>query len=99
MNCLPLQNLLLPFDEKEFKYAGIFKSLEGLLYIYCSIIDHLIICVLQAEPHPEKTCLQGFRPGQTQTRLCSYRRWLNALCSGYAESRFSHDAAQNVFMC
>ena len=25
------------------------------------------------EPHYEKTCLQGFRPGKTQTGLLSYR--------------------------
>ena len=26
----------------------------------------------------EKTCLQGFEPGQTQTGLYSYRKWLEA---------------------
>ena len=30
------------------------------------------------EPRCEKTGLQGFRPGSTQTRLYSYRRWLEA---------------------
>ena len=30
------------------------------------------------EPHHEKTCLRGFRPGPTQTRLYSHRRWLEA---------------------
>ena len=30
------------------------------------------------EPRSEKTGLRGFRPGQTQTRLCSHRRWLEA---------------------
>ena len=30
------------------------------------------------EPRSEKTGLQGFRPGPTQTRLHSYRRWLEA---------------------
>ena len=30
------------------------------------------------EPRCEKTGLRGFRPGPTQTRLCSYRRWLEA---------------------
>ena len=28
------------------------------------------------EPRCEKTGLQGFRPGPTETRLYSYRRWL-----------------------
>ena len=26
----------------------------------------------------KKTCLPGFRPGPTQTGLCSHRRWLEA---------------------
>ena len=30
------------------------------------------------EPRSEKTGLQGFRPGPTQTGLYSYRRWLEA---------------------
>ena len=30
------------------------------------------------EPRSEKTGLRGFRPGPTQTGLCSYRRWLEA---------------------
>ena len=30
------------------------------------------------EPHCEKTGLRDFRPGLTQTRLCSHRRWLEA---------------------
>ena len=30
------------------------------------------------EPRYEKTGLRGFRPGLTQTRLYSYRRWLEA---------------------
>ena len=30
------------------------------------------------EPRCEKTGLRGFRPGPTQTRLYSYRRWLEA---------------------
>ena len=30
------------------------------------------------EPRCEKTGLRGFRPGPTQTRLYSHRRWLDA---------------------
>ena len=30
------------------------------------------------EPRHEKTNLQGFQPGSTQTSLCSYRRRLDA---------------------
>ena len=30
------------------------------------------------EPRSEKTGLQGFRPGPTETGLCGRRRWLEA---------------------
>ena len=30
------------------------------------------------EPRSEKTGLRSFRPGPTQTGLCSHRRWLEA---------------------
>ena len=30
------------------------------------------------EPRSEKTGLQGFRLGPTQTGLCNHRRWLEA---------------------
>ena len=36
------------------------------------------IIPLLNEPHCEKTSLGGFRPGPTQTRLYSHRRWLEA---------------------
>ena len=29
---------------------------------------------LSREPHPKKTCLRGFHPGLTQTRLYSHRK-------------------------
>ena len=32
----------------------------------------------QYDPHCEKTCLQGFRPGPTQARLYIHRGWLEA---------------------
>ena len=35
------------------------------------------------EPRHEKTCLQDFRPGKTQTSLLSYRNWLEAWNLGY----------------
>ena len=34
--------------------------------------------ILVCEPGLEKTCLRGFRPGLTQTRLYNHRRWLDA---------------------
>ena len=38
--------------------------------------------VFTFEPRCEKTGLRGFRPGPTQTRLCNYRRQLEALNFG-----------------
>ena len=32
--------------------------------------------VLLFEPCPKKSCCCGFQPGQTQTKLYSYRNWL-----------------------
>ena len=39
------------------------------------------------EPHGEKTCLLGFRPDLTQTRLHIHRRWLEAGNSGFRKKR------------
>ena len=40
-----------------------------------------------SEPRSEKTSLRGFRPGPTQTGLCSYRRWLEAWNFGFRKKR------------
>ena len=42
---------------------------------------------LTYEPRCEKTGLWGFRPGPTQTRLCSHRRWLEASNFGFRKKR------------
>ena len=34
---------------------------------------------VQPEPHHEKTCLQGVRPGPSQTGLCNYRKQIRGL--------------------
>ena len=39
------------------------------------------------EPYCEKTGLRGFRPGLTQTRLYSYRRWPEAWNFGFRKKR------------
>ena len=39
------------------------------------------------EPRCEKTGLRGFRPGPTQTRLYSHRRWLEARNFGFRLKR------------
>ena len=38
-------------------------------------------------PHREKTCLWGFPPGLTQTRLHSHRRWTGAWNLGFRKKR------------
>ena len=43
----------------------------SFMYLYVSII-------ISYEPGREKTGLRDFRPGLTQTGLCSRRRWLVA---------------------
>ena len=40
-----------------------------------------------SEPRSEKTGLQGFWPGPTQTGLCSYRRWLEDWNFGFRKKR------------
>ena len=39
------------------------------------------------EPRYEKTGLRGFRPGPTQTGLCSHRRWLETRNFGFRKKR------------
>ena len=39
------------------------------------------------EPRCEKTGLRGFRPGPTQTELCSHRRWIEARNFGFRLQR------------
>ena len=44
-------------------------------------VSHYFACPLPSavsELHHKKTCLWGFLPGLTQTRLYSHRRWLNS---------------------
>ena len=49
--------------------------------------DNSDITKLTNEPRCEKTGLRGFRPGPTQTRLCSHRRWLEAWNFGFSKQR------------
>ena len=51
-----------------------FYDLSGR--ITCMIIT--VISDTLNEPCHRNTCLLGFRPGPTQTRLYSYRRWFEA---------------------
>ena len=47
------------------------QFLEVILLIPDVVDNHY--SGLLYEPHNEKTCLRGFRPGKTQTGLLSYR--------------------------
>ena len=51
-------------------------------YVVCAhqicTLSLLLNAETQFEPHHEKNQHSGFRPGPTQTRLYSYRRWLEA---------------------
>ena len=39
---------------------------------------HYLAITFIYEPRCEKPGLRGFRPGPTQTGLCSHRKWLEA---------------------
>ena len=53
----------------------IFKSCDVVRVL---LIDQNKRTSLTFEPRCEKTGLRGIRPGPTQTRLYSHRRWLEA---------------------
>ena len=42
-----------------------------------------VVFVVTIEPRREKTSLQGFQPGPTQTGLYNQRRWLDARNFGF----------------
>ena len=47
--------------------------------IRVGLIDKIMSMMMSPiEPHCDKTGLRGFRPGSTQTRLYSLRKWLEA---------------------
>ena len=48
-------------------------SLDGIFFCV-----RWLFCTYLSEPRCEKTGLRGFRPGPTQTGLCSYTRSLEA---------------------
>ena len=43
-----------------------------------SLGTRLCLSFTQYEPRREKTCLQGFQTGPTQTRMYNHTRWLDA---------------------
>ena len=56
-----------------------FWSLGGSLGLIVPVpVNCLLVTITIYEPRCEKTGLRGFRPGPTQTRLYSHRRWLES---------------------
>ena len=63
-----------------------FSYLENNSYTTTKALVRLLSCIAGAvlsllmayEPRCDKTGLRGFRPGPTQTGLCSHGRWLGA---------------------
>ena len=47
-----------------------------------------VMSVKTYEPRHEKTCLQGLRPGKTQTGLLSYRDQLETWNFGFSKNRY-----------
>ena len=65
------KNLVMPLQEKNPQDCQEFlKPVPSRISNGCLQVLYELRC--------EKTGLRGFRPGPTQTRLCSYRRWLEA---------------------
>ena len=64
-----IHQIHVPYTPNEAKHYAHTPIGFRLTYIY--------------EPRCEKTGLQGFRPGLTQTGLFNHRRWLEALNFGF----------------
>ena len=47
------------------------------------VVGKVGTCTVLNVPRCEKTGLQGFRPGPTQTGLYSHRRWIEVLNFGF----------------
>ena len=68
--CL-LSHLLVKYD----KCALYIRRSILTILTSLGIVIHFV-CIEKYEPRYEKIGLRGFRPGPTQTRLYSHRRWL-----------------------
>ena len=62
---------------------GLREKLYGVDYLANCIDSYQQSKPAIYEPLCEKTGLRGFRPGPTQTRLYSHRRWLDARNFGF----------------
>ena len=67
------------FDSSELTNHTL-ESAQNTCKFYVNVTKHSYqrAVVLPNEPRCEKTGLQGFRPGPTQTELYCNRRWLEA---------------------
>ena len=72
VNSFQVYNLTILQD---LNYCKSIDALQAMLKsdLVGDLVDYQIY-----EPPCEKTGLRGFRPGPTQTGLCSHRRWLEA---------------------
>ena len=53
----------------------------GICVLTCTCMSYIFFIIYQQQMSlvmSEKTGLRGFRPGLTQTRLLTHRRWLEA---------------------
>ena len=90
----------LIFTKETYKIMWIIKTSSNN-WITLDLTLVLLICInpkivfsrrtsyysVLCEPHHEKNQQCGFPPGQTQTNLCSHRRWLEARNFGFRKYR------------
>ena len=65
---------MTPLSYTESQFAVLSLQILSVNNINFENIDHAEVGLSEAQH--EKTGLRGFRPGATQTGLCSLRRWL-----------------------
>ena len=61
---------------------------RGWLTHYHLKVLGAVRAMTKLEPHHEKTCLRGFRPGKTQTGLLRYRDKLKSWNFGFSKYRY-----------
>ena len=70
---------MIPNKDKDAVAADTFDKLSKF---YANLrkqqVHYMSLTEVIVEPRCEKTGLHGFRPGPTQTGLCSHRIWLEA---------------------
>ena len=66
---------VLSYSGSNFIVMAFFVNVTtGTIPVNCFLVYLVSLKPLPSfEPHNEKTCLRGFRPGETQTDLLSFR--------------------------